>query len=60
VSVGETEVSTLVVFISGFQKLAEPWDQLTNFYRTASNAHVSYKLVVETLGGEESDARKTA
>jgi hypothetical protein len=53
-------VSTLVVFISGFQKLAEPWDQLTNFYRTASNAHVSYKLVVETLGGEESDARKTA
>lgn len=48
---GEAEVSTLVVFISGFQKLADPWDQLVNFYRLVSNARVVFGLVVEALGG---------
>lgn len=46
---GKTEVSTLVVFISGFQKVAEPWDQLLTFYRTTSNARTKYRLIVDTL-----------
>jgi len=46
---GESDVGTLVVFISGFQKLAGPWDELVNFYRTVSNARVSYALVAEAL-----------
>lgn len=53
VSQGKTEVSTLVVFISGFQKLADPWDQLINFYRTASNSHVSYRLIADSLTPKE-------
>ena len=47
----QTDVSTLVVFISGFQKLADPWDQLVNFYRTVSNARVTYGLIADVLGG---------
>lgn len=46
---GHTQVSTLVVFISGFQKVADPWDQLTAFYRTLSNARVKYGLIVDAL-----------
>jgi ABC-type bacteriocin/lantibiotic exporter with double-glycine peptidase domain len=46
---GRTEVSTLVVFISGFQKIASPWDQLVNFYRTAQNARIAYNVMRETL-----------
>jgi ABC-type bacteriocin/lantibiotic exporter with double-glycine peptidase domain len=46
---GRTEVSTLVVFISGFQKLGDPWNELVTFYRTAANAQVAYALVAESL-----------
>jgi ABC-type multidrug transport system fused ATPase/permease subunit len=53
---GATEVSTLVVFISGIQKLADPWDQLVNFYRTVSNSRVAYRLVAEALNGSADPA----
>lgn len=46
---GQTDISTLVVFISGFQRLSDPWDQLVNFYRTVSNTRVTYDLVVRAL-----------
>lgn len=46
---GEAEVSTLVVFITGFQKVADPWDQLLTFYRTTSNARTKYRLLTEVL-----------
>jgi ABC-type multidrug transport system fused ATPase/permease subunit len=46
---GGVEVGTLVVFISGFQKLADPWDQLTSFYRMLSTARVKYRLIADTL-----------
>jgi ABC-type multidrug transport system fused ATPase/permease subunit len=47
---GETEISTLVVFISGFQRLAGPWDELINFYRSSSNARIAYRLVADAIG----------
>ena len=46
---GQTSVSTLVVFISGFQRIADPWDQLINFYRTAQIAQTKYRLFARTL-----------
>jgi ABC-type multidrug transport system fused ATPase/permease subunit len=46
---GKAEIGTLVVFISGFQKVAEPWDQLLTFYRTTSNARTKYRLITDTL-----------
>lgn len=48
---GKTHVSTLVVFISGFQRISDPWDQLVTFYRTVAIARVKYELVARTLDG---------
>ena len=45
----QTSVGTLVVFISGFQKISDPWAQLINFYRSVSNARVTFGLVAESL-----------
>ncbi len=46
------DVGTIVVFISGFQKIAGPWDELVNFYRAASNAQTKYALMRETMLAE--------
>jgi ABC-type bacteriocin/lantibiotic exporter with double-glycine peptidase domain len=46
---GRAEISTLVVFISGIQRVADPWDQLISFYRTAANAGVKYRLILESV-----------
>ncbi|HZF32181.1 MAG TPA: ABC transporter ATP-binding protein [Candidatus Angelobacter sp.] len=54
---GGVEIGTLVVFISGFQKLADPWDQLTNFYRMLSTARVKYRLIADTLPDGPTPAR---
>jgi hypothetical protein len=49
--IGETQVSTLVVFISGLQKIADPWDQMITFFRTISNTGVMYDMIREKLAG---------
>jgi ABC-type multidrug transport system fused ATPase/permease subunit len=54
---GGVEIGTLVVFISGFQKLADPWDQLTNFYRMLSTARAKYRLIADTLPDGSTPAR---
>ncbi len=46
---GRTEVSTLVVFISGFQRISDPWDQIVSFYRTVTNTNVIYRLIGDTI-----------
>ena len=45
----QTNVSTLVIFMSGFQKISDPWDQLIQFYRSVSNARVTFALVAEVI-----------
>jgi ABC-type bacteriocin/lantibiotic exporter with double-glycine peptidase domain len=42
---GKTQVSTFVVFISGLQKIADPWDQMVTFYRTVSNTGVMFDMI---------------
>jgi ABC-type bacteriocin/lantibiotic exporter with double-glycine peptidase domain len=42
---GKTQIGTLVVFISGLAKIADPWDQLINFYRQVSNTAVMYDMI---------------
>lgn len=49
---GETSVATLVVFISGLQKVGDPWDVLINFFRTMSTGRVSYGMIRAALSGE--------
>jgi len=46
---GEAQIATLVVFLSGLQRLADPWDQLVNFYRTIANARVWYAMMADAL-----------
>jgi ABC-type multidrug transport system fused ATPase/permease subunit len=46
---GRAQVGTLVVFISGFQRIQDPWDQLVTFYRGVSIARVKYELIQRTL-----------
>ncbi|MFO1067933.1 MAG: hypothetical protein U1E14_05340 [Geminicoccaceae bacterium] len=46
---GQTTLGTLVVFITGFQKVGDPTDQLMTFYRTAQNARVRYDLLMDAV-----------
>jgi len=57
---GRAEISTMVVFISGIQKVADPWDQLITFYRTAANAGVKYRLIVDSIRRVRAPGAETA
>jgi ABC-type multidrug transport system fused ATPase/permease subunit len=46
---GTTQVGTLLVFISGLNKIADPWDELINFYRSVSNTAVAYDMIRKQL-----------
>jgi ABC-type multidrug transport system fused ATPase/permease subunit len=46
---GLTEISTLVVFISGIQRMVDPLGELVNFYRTAAMTFVRYDLIRKRL-----------
>jgi len=48
----QISVGTLVVFITGFQKVSDPWSQLINFYRSVSNVRVTFRLAAETIDAE--------
>ncbi|MBL8906606.1 MAG: ABC transporter ATP-binding protein [Rhizobiales bacterium] len=47
---GRTEIGTLVVFISGLQRIADPWDEMVNFYRAISNTSVVFAMINTKLG----------
>ncbi|MDP9139002.1 MAG: ABC transporter ATP-binding protein [Pseudomonadota bacterium] len=51
---GKTQVGTLVVFLSGLQKISDPWSQIINFYRTVSNTAVMHDLIFDRLRGTPS------
>jgi ABC-type bacteriocin/lantibiotic exporter with double-glycine peptidase domain len=46
---GKTQVGTLVVFISGLSRIADPWDQIINFYREVSNTAVMFDMIAQRL-----------
>ncbi len=47
---GRTDLGTIVAFVSGFEKISEPWRELVSFYRRASDARIKYRLVRDFLG----------
>ena len=53
VTQGQTSVGALLVFITGFQKVGDPLDQLMTFYRTTQNALVTYGLIATTLAAAD-------
>lgn len=46
---GETTVGTIVAFISGFERMADPSRQLIAYYRLASESQVQYRLIRDRL-----------
>jgi ABC-type bacteriocin/lantibiotic exporter with double-glycine peptidase domain len=42
---GQLEVGGVVAFISGVEKLNDPWGDLVNYFRDFSVAQVKYRLV---------------
>ena len=39
------------MFISGLNKIADPWDELINFYRSVSNTAVAYDMIRSQISG---------
>ena len=46
---GETEVGTVVAFISGLARTNDPWNDLVDFFRNLANAGVKYALIAQVL-----------
>ncbi|MGL4967687.1 MAG: ABC transporter transmembrane domain-containing protein [Inquilinus sp.] len=46
---GRTEVGTVVAFISGLNRVNDPWGDLVNYFRDMTNARVKYRLIAAVL-----------
>jgi len=46
---GKTEMGTVVAFISGLNRMNDPWGDLVNFFRDLSNTAVKYRLITSAL-----------
>ena len=42
---GQTELGTIVAFLSGLDRINDPWNELVNFYREWSVTEVKYALI---------------
>jgi ABC-type bacteriocin/lantibiotic exporter with double-glycine peptidase domain len=49
VIVGKTEIGTVVAFISGLNRMNDPWGDLVNYFRDLTNAAVKYRLIARVL-----------
>jgi ABC-type multidrug transport system fused ATPase/permease subunit len=49
---GRTEVGTVVAFISGLDRINDPWGDLVNYFREMSSARVKYRMVANALGSD--------
>ena len=46
---GRTEMGTIVAFISGINRMNDPWGDLVNFFRNLTNTVVRYQLIKSAL-----------
>jgi ABC-type bacteriocin/lantibiotic exporter with double-glycine peptidase domain len=46
---GETEVGTVVAFISGLARTNDPWNDIVDFFRNLANTGVKYALIEQVL-----------
>jgi ABC-type bacteriocin/lantibiotic exporter with double-glycine peptidase domain len=56
---GRTEVGTVVAFISGLNRVNDPWGDLVNYFRDMTNAQVKYRLIATALGYRPTEAQAT-
>lgn len=57
---GRTEVGTVVAFISGLNRVNDPWGDLVNYFRDMTNAQVKYRMIATALGHRQADAKATS
>src|SRR5579863_9041377 len=50
---GRTEIGTVVAFISGLNRINDPWGDLVNYFRELSSVRVKYQLVSAVVAGEQ-------
>lgn len=50
---GQTQVGTVVAFISGLTKVNDPWNDLVTFFRDMTNARVKYQLIAKVLDDQD-------
>jgi ABC-type multidrug transport system fused ATPase/permease subunit len=48
---GRTEAGTVVAFISGLDRVNDPWGDLVNYFREMTSSRVKYHLVERALNG---------
>lgn len=46
---GQTEIGTVVAFVSGLAKITSPWGDLVNWFRDYRITHERYSLIVHSL-----------
>jgi ABC-type multidrug transport system fused ATPase/permease subunit len=51
VVIGETEIGTVVAFVSGLAKITDPWRDLVNWYREMNVTRTKYILLATTVHG---------
>ena len=49
---GETELGSIVAFLSAQEKLYDPWKELIEFYQTQQDANVRYQKVMQIFEGD--------
>ena len=47
---GKTEIGIVVAFISGLDRVLEPWREMIAFVRSTSGARIQFDLIEDTLG----------
>ena len=49
---GETQIGTVVAFISGLNRMNDPWGDLVNYFRDLTNAAVKYRLITRVIDAQ--------
>jgi ABC-type bacteriocin/lantibiotic exporter with double-glycine peptidase domain len=57
---GSVKVGTVVAFISGLNRVNDPWGDLVNYFRDLTNARVKYGLIARVLDSPQPDPAQAA
>ncbi len=49
---GETEIGTIIAFVSGIQRIGQPWRALISHFRQVTDARIKYDLIRKIETGE--------
>ena len=55
---GETALGTVVAFISGINRMNDPWGDLVNYFRDVTNTAVKYRLIARGPEGQRAAAEE--